>query len=198
MNQFENLCNHPNRKSELFWKKVDKKSSKNGCWLWIGGKISAGYGIFNLGGIPSLAHRISFQSSGGKLSAEKPFVLHDCPNGDNKACVNPAHLWAGSHADNMRDKELKGCGNHAIGKNNGRYTMPERTARGDRHYSKTNPSKVTRGEAVGLSKLKNEDIPKIREIYKNGGTSFVKLGLKFGVSRTAIGRILNGKSWSHV
>lgn len=35
-------------------------------------------------------------------------VLHDCPGGDNKACVNPAHLWLGTHHENILDASRKG------------------------------------------------------------------------------------------
>ena len=39
---------------------------------------------------------------------EGKYVLHDCPGGDNKLCVNPDHLWLGTHADNMEDGIAKG------------------------------------------------------------------------------------------
>jgi len=35
-------------------------------------------------------------------------VLHDCPGGDNPACVNPAHLWLGDDAQNAADRNAKG------------------------------------------------------------------------------------------
>lgn len=65
------------------------------CWLWQGAKSSTGYGNFHNDG----AHRIVFLLANGELPEGK-WILHHC---DNPGCVNPSHLYAGTHADNMRD-----------------------------------------------------------------------------------------------
>jgi hypothetical protein len=96
---------------DRFWKKVDKKGV-NDCWPWIGYISSdprGGYGRFFLKGRAQLAHRISFSVSGKKTTFEKPQVLHIC---DNRCCVNPYHLYAGSHQDNMSDKSRRGRVRH--------------------------------------------------------------------------------------
>lgn len=80
-----------------FWPKVSKT---NGCWEWIGGKFTNGYGILRIGNKSHLAHRLSYQLANPNEDISEKVLLHHC---DNKKCVNPAHLSAGSHSDNMHD-----------------------------------------------------------------------------------------------
>lgn len=85
-----------------FWSKVDK-SSLEGCWNWTGYRNKLGYGQFNYLSVHILAHRFSYQTKFGRI---KPHdcVCHSC---DNPSCVNPAHLWFGTHKDNMADMFAK-------------------------------------------------------------------------------------------
>jgi hypothetical protein len=98
-----------------------------GCWIWLGAR--GRYGHVKRGGKLVHAQRISWNGYHGNIP-EKMHVLHKC---DTPLCVNPDHLFLGTPQDNARDREDKGRGNHATGLRNGRYTKPERTARGDRH-----------------------------------------------------------------
>jgi len=91
------------RHSKPFWTKVDIPSLID-CWIWTGALTSSGYGHFRLDGRDCLAHRYCFQSLFGEIP-EGMQVLHKC---DNPRCVNPSHLFLGTHEDNMRDMVNKG------------------------------------------------------------------------------------------
>jgi hypothetical protein len=84
-----------------FWEKVAKT---DGCWYWLGARISKGYGTFRSGPRIEKAHRYSWQLHFGPIPAGL-HVLHHC---DVPACVRPAHLWLGTNSDNMADRCQKG------------------------------------------------------------------------------------------
>ena len=93
--------------AERFWAKVDKRGP-NECWEWQGYKIPAGYGQIRegVGGSRNLrVHRVSWELANGCPIPTGKFVCHHC---DNPSCVNPAHLWIGTNADNQRDMVNKG------------------------------------------------------------------------------------------
>lgn len=76
----------------------------NGCWNWIGTKNKAGYGHIVHNKKLSLAHRVSYALNVGGIPDDL-CVLHRC---DNPACINPDHLFLGTHKDNVIDKVNKG------------------------------------------------------------------------------------------
>lgn len=74
----------------------------SGCWLWGGGTIKAEYKRYGkISG--KLAHRLSYEMHIGPIP-NGMFVCHHC---DTPLCVNPAHLYAGTHMDNMRDVRVR-------------------------------------------------------------------------------------------
>jgi hypothetical protein len=77
----------------------------SGCWLWITGLFSTGYGQFYyIGEKNSHAHRVAWTLYRGEIPKGLQ-VLHLC---DTRCCVNPDHLFLGTHTENMRDMVAKG------------------------------------------------------------------------------------------
>lgn len=148
-----------------FWESVDKRGP-GGCWLWTGHRSKRGYGKF-WAGRSLLAHRVS-----AALDYRNPVGQEVCHECDNPPCVNPAHLWVGTHSDNMRDAVAKG--RHKSG-------LRGRDFSGERHGG----AKLTAAQAL--------------EIYRRGATEWAAdLAAEYGVASRAVRRILNGKQWASV
>lgn len=97
----------PNRiyanKFNVFKYYCPENLSSDVCWDWRGNK-SHGYGCMTCGGKWSFAHRVSYELHFGDIP-DKIEICHTC---DNPACINPSHLFPGTHKDNMEDMVKKG------------------------------------------------------------------------------------------
>jgi hypothetical protein len=148
--------------AELFWSRTSPRAD---CLEWDGPTDAHGYGRFSwLGKSSAKAHRVSYAiaHADGELPPPHALVCHTC---DNRKCVKPEHLYLGTPADNMNDRDNRG-----------------------RHVS-------SHGEHNGASKLSESDVLEIREAYKAGGCSQRELGLRYGVNQQTVGRLVNHKTW---
>lgn len=169
-----------------FWSKVNK-TNPNGCWIWLGTKDRKGYGKIHAHGKNGvLAHRVAWELTNG-LIPNRLHILHHC---DNPSCVNPAHLFLGTNADNVADKLKKG--RQAQGE-----TIAA-TRRGDNNVSRRYPERLVRGEASSLSKLTTEQVIQIISRYRTGGISQKALAKEYGITQSQVNRIVKGQNWKHI
>lgn len=151
----------PRNTPDKFWLNVHKTDD---CWLWSAGCTGAGYGGWQFDNKFVLAHRFSYELIHGPVPKDI-CVLHKC---DNPPCVRPDHLFLGTHADNARDRDIKGRAASRLGVGN------------------------------GSAKLTESDVREIRYLYTTGGWTHRSLSLKYGVTQTPVQFLLQGKTWKHV
>lgn len=147
-----------------FWNKVDTSGD---CWVWIGALNENGYGVLHNKSGERLAHRFSYELEHGDGSASGLFILHKC---DNPRCVKPAHLFAGTHIDNMTDMRAKG-----------------RSSRAPR----------TPGEAHHNAKLTDAAVKAIRAAHASG-LKFKDIAAQHGISVGNAERVVHRRAWRHI
>lgn len=148
-----------------FTEKVEPVT-ESGCWIWTAHVNNNGYGQFYDGSKVVLAHRYSYSVHNGDIGSKE--VMHSC---DIPCCVNPSHLIAGTHRENMRDMAMKG--------------------RSNKNYK-------VRGSDAKPSKLEADQVLKIREMYDSGGFSQRKIASIFCVSQSAVKCITKRQVWRHI
>jgi hypothetical protein len=131
--------------------------SREGCWLWKATVGSHGYGQLSFASTAMTAHRVAWQLYRGDIP-QGLFVLHKC---DVRLCVNPDHLFLGTHADNMSDCQSKQRNAH--GDRHGNAKLTEEQAREIKN------SPANRGVGSFLSKKFGISRATISEI-RNGST----------------------------
>jgi hypothetical protein len=157
---------------DRFWSKVDKSGD---CWVWKDSTKGFGYGIFAVThGKQVGAHRFSWEIHNGPI----PEGLEVCHKCDNPPCVNPDHLFLGTHTENLLDMHAKGRG-----------------ARGDRHGARTKPESIKRGEQRSTL-LTWTDVDEIRRRYAAGGVYLHELGAEFGISKENVYNIVHFRTWA--
>lgn len=149
----------------------DKVQKTDFCWLWAAAKQKKGYGIFSAPGRGTLlAHRFSWELANGPIPPGK-LICHHC---DNPPCVNPAHLFVGTIADNSADAVTKG--RHRLNK-----------AFGEKHPH---------------CRLTEKDVLEIRRIIRDCPDyltpNYKKIGEKFGVGSSAIFAVVKRQTWVHI
>ena len=137
----------------------------SGCWLWEG-TLRNGYGTIRSNGRQMYAHRLSWAIHRGPVDGESE-VCHHC---DNKCCVNPAHLFLGSHQDNMLDAWNK---------------------------SIVKQPPIQMGESHHASRVTASDVRTIRNRRANG-EKLKSIAADYGMTAENISSIVHRKTWKEV
>lgn len=140
------------------------------CWVWINAPANR-YPSFRYGGSIVRASRFAFELHTGRKLAEGMQVCHKC---DNPVCVNPLHLFEGTHKQNMEDRNAKG-------RQGAGTTGPRVPLSGERHRS---------------AKLTEADVLHIRDSYSREKRNGRELAVRYGVPPQVIYRVTRGLTWN--
>ena len=151
--------------SERFWEKVDIQGLDD-CWEWTAGK-TRGYGHIGVDGKIRQATHVLFYLRHGDWPPRGKEACHNC---DNPGCLNPRHLYLGTHKSNMCDMVLRQRG------------------RGGNQ----------KGEQNNGAKLTENQVYDVRCLLAQGGITQKEIGQRFGISQQNVSRIVNHKRWRYM
>jgi len=153
---------------EIYLKENSTENEK-GCWEWNKYRDVGGYSKIMWtdpdGVVLKVGHRVSYSVFHGSFDTAL-YVCHKC---DNRACINPEHLFLGTHQDNMDDKTAKGRPNGG---------QPP-------------------GSAHAMSRLTEEDVLDIRARCSAGETQKA-LADKYSLLPQYVWKIVHRKRWKHI
>lgn len=146
--------------------KIVKADSPLGppCWMWTGAINAFGYGLINVNSESKLAHRMSYMTFIRPIPNEMN-CLHHC---DNRACINPIHLYLGTKQDNTNDMMRRGRHRPSEGEENSNAVISEM-------------------EAAEIKFLALED-----------HLTNVEIADAYGISPSIVSTIKRGDAWAHV
>lgn len=147
-----------------------------GCWSWTGQVEPNGYGKFYYRGRLRWAHRVAYELLVGPI----PDGMEVCHHCDNPPCVNPAHLFAGTHVENARDAQAKGRLRWAPG-----------------HALRLDPSRQMHGEGHYAARLTEDMVRDIRRRVREGETQ-TDVARSVGVHLMTVNDVVRGRTWRHV
>jgi len=136
------------------------------CLEWNGNRYPNGYGRISYRNKERLVHRLVYELENGPIPPGM-VVCHAC---DNKACVNAAHLFVGTQADNLEDMTRKG-----------RRVTPDR-----------------RGERNGRARTTPEQVREVRRLRRETDLTCRVIAERLSLPLSVVEQIASGRTWKHI
>lgn len=154
------------------------------CWEWQGNLGKNGYGKIRNNLEHWSTHRLSYFIFKGEIP-DDILVCHTC---DNKKCINPDHLYLGTHKDNAQDALKKGLL---------KSTSGSKWSESTREKMKSRPGPDKKGDKHHLRKLTSKNIYEIRTMLDEG-IKQAEIAKIYDVNPSCISNVKRKKSWCHI
>lgn len=145
---------------EVFWSRVDKSAGPYACWPWTGRRKPPTGGVYDHDGTWDYVHRYAWFLAYGSWPV--PQANHHC---DNPPCCNVKHMYEGTQADNVRDRDAR------------------------------NRRQGPRGELSGRAILTDAQVTEIRSRYTGARGQQSQFSQEYGVHVSTIHLIVKGTHW---